>query len=121
MGWCRYALRLVAAVDGTAQKDVQLPCQVGIVAAHSRRFVAHHRCEHGLLDLYAETAWAFLRGNDWHNGGCGCAMGIPQLARPILAAMCVDGADVRDRLSVLWHLCVGSHVADGHLVVASDE
>ena len=74
------ALRLVACSDGHREKGLLHLRPLGDTNADPRGIVAAYKYGYGLLALYPETAWSFLRIYHRHNGCGSPIVGLPLCA-----------------------------------------
>ena len=74
------ALRLVACSDGHREKGLLHLRPLGDTDADPRGIVAAYEYGYGLLALYSETAWPFLRIYHWHDGCGSPIVGLPLCA-----------------------------------------
>ena len=74
---CIDVVWLVACLVVSDKANLQNTLSLGGAVARSRDIAVTHQYGLGLLDLYVETSWPFLRDNNRDNDGCGTSVGLP--------------------------------------------
>ena len=113
------ALWLVAGSDGHCEKGLLHLRPLGDTDADPRGIVAAYEYGYGLLALYPETAWPFLRIYHRHDGCGSPIVGLSLCAREVLSADADHFRRLCFGLSSDGHLWARCYLVDGYMVVAA--